>query len=315
MTKVAVVGSQFGIHFFRPKALPEKGETVMAQSYNSEIAAKGLDTAVGCHRLGVPTAYCGCVGEDEFGKRTFEFMDDENMTTKYVVVDKNSFTGVGTCIIEDGGQNYVIVARGANDAISKEDIDKFEREGLFDEIEYMGTGLEINLETMAYAVKRAHAHGVKVLLDPAPVAEFDESIYPCLEFIKPNETEASVLTGIDVTNEQSAIQAARWFLAKGVKHVIVTLGANGVVFVDDTHEQYIPSFKVKAVDASGAGDTFGGAFLAGMAKGYDIADAIVFANVAAGISVTKVGCIESMPRLDEVEQFIKDNNIILASAK
>ncbi len=315
MEKVAVIGSQFGIHFFRPVKLPEKGETVMSKNYNSEIAAKGLDTAVGCHRLGVPTAYGGCVGEDEFGNRTFEFMRDEDMTTKYVVVDKQSFTGVGTCIIEEGGQNYVVVARGANDAIAPADIDRFEKDGLFDQIEYMGTGLEINLDTMAYAVKKAYAHGVKVLLDPAPVATFDESIYPCLEFIKPNETEASALTGIKVEDEKSAVEAAKWFLERGVKHVIITLGANGVVFVDDTHEQYIPSFKVNAVDASGAGDTFGGAFLAGMAKGYDIADAIVFANVAAGISVTKVGCIESMPHLDEVEAFMKERGIVVGSSK
>ncbi len=309
MAKVAVIGSQFGIHFFRPAVLPLKGETVMANSYNGEIAAKGLDTAVGCHRLGVDTAFCGCVGDDEFGKRTFEFMKNENMTTDYVFVDKDSFTGVGTCIIENGGECYVIVARGANDAISPENIDSIEN--LFDEIEYLGTGLEINIKTMEYAVKKAYQHGVKVMLDPSPVAEFDPEIYECLTYIKPNETEAAALTGIEVVDEESSVKAARWLLNRGVKHVIITLGSKGVVLVDAENELYIPSYKVEAVDTSGAGDTFGGSFLAGMAKGYDIKDAIRFANCAAAISVTKVGCIESMPRLDEVTKFMEERNIEL----
>ena len=309
MRKVAIIGSQFGIHFFRPSVLPKVGETVMAKSYNSEIASKGLDTAVGCHRLGEDTVFCGCIGDDEFGKRTFEFMKEENMTPDYVFVDKESFTGVGTCIIQDDGECYVVVARGANDAISTQNIDSIE--SLFDEIEYLGTGLEINIKTCEYAIKKAHAHGVKVMLDPSPVADFDPDVYHCLTYIKPNETEAAALTGIKVENDKDAVKAGRWLLDKGVKHVIVTLGSNGVVLVDDEHEVYIPSFKVNAVDTSGAGDTFGGSFLAGMAKGYDITDAIVFANCAAAVSVTKVGCIESMPRLDEVEQFMKERNIVL----
>ncbi len=314
MRKVAVIGSMFGIYFFHPAVLPRRGETVMAKSYNSEIAAKGLDTAVGSHRVGVDTVYCGCIGDDEFGKRTFEFMKNENMVTDYVQVDKNSFTGVGTCIVQDDGECYVVVARGANDAISTAHIDSIEK--LFDEVEYLGTGLEINVKTMEYAVKKAHAHGVKIMLDPSPVSEkFDPEIYKLLEYIKPNETEAQALSGIEVVDNKSAIKAGHWFLDKGVKHVIITLGANGVVFVDDTHEQYIPSFKVNAVDSSGAGDTFGGAFLAGLAKGYDIADAIIFANVAAAISVTKIGCIESMPSLVEVEAFIKANKITLLPKK
>ena len=156
------------------------------------------------------------------------------------------------------------------------------------------------LEFVDYAIRKVHAMGIKTLLDPAPATRLSGTLYPCLDYIKPNETEATILTGIPVADPASAAEAGRWLVARGVGTAIVTLGKDGAVVVNRRKAEHFLPPVVDAADSTGAGDVFSGALMASLAGGDTIEDAVVFANQAAALSVTRLGVIDAIPSLSEV---------------
>jgi ribokinase len=166
--------------------------------------------------------------------------------------------------------------------------------------------LENRHETVFHGIRKCHEWGIPVLLDPAPAAPLPADLYPCIDIIKPNETEATILTGIEVKNLDSAIPAGRWLIDKGVRHALVTLGAMGSVLVEKGKASHIPAPKVNAIDTTGAGDIFAGAFLASLYKGSNIDDAIRFGSHAAAMATTKIGVVNAIPTLAEVEKFMAE---------
>jgi ribokinase len=207
-------------------------------------------------------------------------------------------------LIDRYGYNSISVVLGANTRLSTKDIDDSE-EALRNSF-IVGFQLENDWKLVEYAIRKVHALGVPTFLDPAPAAKLPDDLYPCLDYIKPNETEATTLTGIKVSGMASAEDAGRWFVKKGVKQAIVTLGEHGAVLVTakDVRHFYPPT--VKAVDTTGAGDIFAGGFLTALSKGQSIDYAIDFANHAAAISVTRLGVIGAIPKLEEVEASMQE---------
>ncbi|MBA7645225.1 Ribokinase [subsurface metagenome] len=206
--------------------------------------------------------------------------------------------------VDNAGNNVIVVAPGANQMLSPEDVKRAESD-----IASSGAlvaQLEIPLETVEFAARLANDFGVSFILDPAPAQELRPELLKMVDVLTPNETEARILTGIEVTsNRDSARTAAKKLLEYGVKSVILTMGAKGFLLANDDRMESVPAVKVDAVDATAAGDAFTGSLAVGLAQGKTLADAALFANYVAALSVTKMGAQSSMPAREEVESFMK----------
>jgi len=301
---VTVIGSYNVGLFLNGKILPQPGETIIADKFYESGGGKGSNQAVAASKMGAKARFIGRVGGDNYGKDAFAMYDRLGICRDLIAVDNTIHTGISVILVDENGQNLISVVPGANYNLSKADIDA-SLEAMRDS-EIVGFQLENNPEIVAYGLEKVSGMGVKTLLDPAPASPLPEKLYQHIYCIKPNEHEAKVLTGIHVDGFDSACEAGKWFLDRGVKVAIITLGELGAVLVTKDGGKLFKTPKVTAVDTTGAGDCFSGALMAGLAKGQSIEDAIIFANHAAALSVTKCGVIESIPSLEEVEAFMKE---------
>lgn len=299
---VTVVGSYNVGLFFKGQRLPAPGETVIADEFMEGGGGKGSNQAVAAALLGANTRFIARIGNDKYGKDALSMYKKFDIATDMIKIDTGIHTGIGSILIDEDGRNLISVVPGANFNLCQEDIDKAEE--AIKNSSIVGFQLENRLEIVDYAIRKVHSIGVKTLLDPAPAVKLPEKLYPCIDFIKPNETEAAILTGIEVNDKASAEKAAHWLVDKGTKNVVITLGKQGTVLVKDGQTQLFEPPKVNAIDTTGAGDVFSGGFMAALSKGEGIEDAIIFANHAAALSVTKFGVIEAIPTLQEVEEFM-----------
>jgi ribokinase len=295
---VTVIGSYNVGLFLKGTRLPTVGETVIGDQFHEGGGGKGSNQAVAASRLGAQTRFIGRIGCDKYGSDALAMYRRLGISTDTIRVDPTTHSGISVILIDQDGRNLISVIPGANFRLSREDIDA--ALPVIADSCVVGFQLENNLEVIEYAIRKAHALGLTTLLDPAPATPLPADLYPCIEYIKPNETEAGILSGIEVRDIAGAERAGRWFLEQGVKTAIVTLGAEGALLVTARGRRHFRPPPVKAVDTTGAGDTFSGALMAAISKGNAIEDAIVFANCAAALSVTRLGVIESIPELDEV---------------
>ncbi len=283
------------------RRFPSVGETVAAGTFISETGGKGTNQALAAARLGSEVAFIGCVGEDIYGKSAIQTYRESGVNITGLRTDRCSPTGAALVMINSEGKNMIMMAPGANFRFTPDDFDK--NVPLIQNCSIIGFQLEINRDFVEYGIKKAHALGVKTLLDPAPAGPIDHSVYGYLDFIKPNETEAAFLTGIPVTDRDSAFQAAQWFLDKGVKNTIITLGENGVILVNREIRKHIAPPKVEALDSTAAGDIFCGALMHCLAENQDLLESVHFAVYASARSVLTLGAINAMPAKSEVIEF------------
>lgn len=301
--RVVVLGSCSVCQVFTAPNLPVKGETVIGNDYHIVVGGKGSGQAIVASRLGCEVYMLQRLGNDSYGRKQKELYEEMGMNTEFVHLDDTAPTGSGGIFVDAQGQNKIIIVPGANGKVSSQDVD-----GMTEVI--MGAGilgaqLEIPVETVDYAIRLADRMGVRTLLDPAPVGSFPEDLYPHISIIKPNECEASELTGIPVTDETSAACAGQWFLDKGVKEAaIITLGEKGVVLVTRELQQYLPGIRVPVVDTGGAGDTFAGGLLAALSRDWPLEQAVCYAQCASALCVTRSGSY-SLTRKDEVDDLFK----------
>jgi ribokinase len=288
--------------FLKGQKLPVPGETIIGDKFHEGGGGKGSNQAIAASHFGVETKFIGRIGTDKYGSDALEMYKKLGVSTKYIRIDKTIHSGISVILIDKDGNNLISVIPGANFNLSRDDIDKSEE--AIKNSSIVGFQLENKLEVVDYAIRKVHSMGVKTLLDPAPAVELPDDIYPYIDFIKPNETEAHTLTGIKVKDRASAEKAGHWLVGKGAGVAIITLGKEGAVVVRDGQSQLFEPPKVSAVDTTGAGDVFSGGLMAALAKGKSLEEAIVFANHAAALSVTKLGVIEAIPNLAEVEKFI-----------
>lgn len=305
--KVAVIGSYAVGMTMNSEHFPGPGETVPGYGFFMCHGGKGSNQAVAAARMGGQVVYGTCIGNDSFGDGALKLFEEEGMDASAVRrSEKNLATGVGLVIINKEGENEIVNDFGANREFSPEDVDQMIP--ALKECKILLMQLECSMETVDYAAKKCAEIGVNFVLNPAPFASLSEETLKNCSFITPNQTEARQVLGLAPTDPRPDSEIARMLYEKGIKNVIVTLGSEGCYIKNAELDVQVPGIKVKAVDTTGAGDTFSGAFCVGIAEGMSIVDACKFGNVAAGISVTKAGVVESIPYRKEVEE-------ILAAAK
>jgi ribokinase len=265
---------------------------------------KGANQAVAAAKLGGDVVFVARVGDDLFGREAVDGFKKVGVDTDYIVVDPQNPSGIATIMVDDNGENCISVASGANNALSPVDVDKAAEQ--IKEASTILMQLETPLATIEYAASLGRRLGKSVILNPAPACEFREELLACIDIITPNESEAELLTGISVTCADSAGKAAEELRAKGVGTVIITMGASGAFVLSNDFIGVVPSRKIKAVDTTAAGDTFNGALAVALAQGMPIEDAVRFSNIAASISVTRMGAQSSTPLFSEVGKITGD---------
>jgi ribokinase len=304
MSKVTVVGSYVVDLMSRAPHLPKPGETVLGGPFQMGPGGKGGNQAVAAARLGAEVTMVTKVGTDDFGKAAMNNFSKEKINTEYIIQDENEATGIALIAVDDSSENMIVVALGACGKITGEEVKAAEQEIAKSKVVLVQ--LETTIEAVTSAISLAKKHDVKVILNPAPYQEFPREILKDIDFITPNETEATQITGIEVIDEESALKAARILFELGTPNVIITLGKKGCLLYNQEHQGlFIDGFKVKAIDATGAGDAFNGGLAYGLSKGFNLTKAINYSNATAALSVQKVGTAPAMPTIDEVENLLQ----------
>ena len=299
MKKIFVLGSTNTDMVIADRKLPAPGETISGGRFMMNPGGKGANQAVAVARLAAKRGECvfvAKVGDDLFGRDAAARFRAEGIDAR-LVVDRRNPSGTALILVDAKGQNVISVALGANGTMSPADV-KPRLKDLKGAAALL-MQLETPIPTVLAAAKAAKAAGVMVVLNPAPAAKLPKELYPLIDWITPNETEAELLTGVKVKDAKSAQLAVDALKRKGVKNVAITMGAKGV-YCGNCRRLY-PAKKVKAVDCVAAGDTFNGAFVVALAEGKSCRDAIAFAQKASAISVTRPGAQSSVPRRREVK--------------
>jgi ribokinase len=281
------------------KNLPAPGETVMGGEFMMTAGGKGANQAVSAARLGGEVTMVGRLGEDIFGDQSIACLKRESINCDFIGRDPIAASGVALISVDDKGENHIVVAPGANNQLDQKKV-RAALDSMPDNAIIL-LQLEIPLDTVAYIVEAARGTSRKVILDPAPAPTYPLNFLNELYLITPNETEATKLTGIEVTDNKSAEVAAKKLMATGVKNVAITMGAKGVLLAQENTIKFIPSPKVKAIDTTAAGDCFNGALSVGIASGLSLEEGIKRACHAASISVTRKGAQDSMPYIKEID--------------
>ena len=298
--KIVVIGSCNTDMVINMERLPLPGETLLGGKFFMNPGGKGANQAVAAARLGGKVLFIAKVGNDPFGVRAVDQYKAEGINTKHVLVDKEHPSGVALILVDAHGENSIAVASGANAHLMPQDIDN--ARGAIEDGDILLMQLETPLETVEHAALLANQLGKKVILNPAPAHPLPESLLRNLYMLIANETEAEYISGIQITDMNSVARAADIICGKGVENVVITLGSKGAFVKERGAYHQVQGLKVKAVDATAAGDTFCGALCVALAEGRSITEAVEFANRAAAITVTRMGAQSSLPYRREVEK-------------
>ena len=299
---IVVIGSSNTDMIVQLDRIPAPGETVLGGRFSTAAGGKGANQAVAAARAGGQVIFVTRVGADSFGDQAIAGFVADGIDTRFVVRDETAASGVACIFVDRNGQNSIAVASGANMCLTPADIRAAEE--AIKQAAVVLVQLEIPLETVAAAVDIAAAHGVPVILNPAPAQPLSDELLRKISILTPNEIEAGMLTGMAVTDEPSAKTAAQILRGRGVAAVVITLGDRGSLISGCDHAAMVPAFAVKAVDTTAAGDVFNGALAVRLSEGRSIQDAVRFASAAAAISVTRLGAQPSAPTRSEIDRFL-----------
>lgn len=303
--RVTVIGSFMMDLVVRTNKIPERGETVIGKSFARYPGGKGINQAIAASRSGARVNMVGALGDDKFGDEFLKIMSEENINAEFVFKDNVLATGVGLITLENDGSNRIIVVPGANLSFRKEDLDNLHT--LIKKSNILVVQLEIDFDMIMESINIAYGYDIPVLLNPAPARSIPDSILSKLTYITPNEIEAEILTGIKVDSIENAELAAIKLLDKGINNVILTLGDRGAFIANNEICEHIPGYKVNnVVDTVAAGDSFNGAFVAGISSGKTIEESVKLANAAGAYSVSVSGAIPSIPFKKDIEQIMLD---------
>ncbi len=310
--QITVVGS-LNMDFVAQVAnLPMPGETVLGHGFQTISGGKGANQACAAGKLGGRTRMVGRVGADVFGVQLRESLRVAGVNVDAVLATPDTPSGVALIFVQTAGQNQIVVASGANMRLVPSDV-----ETALAEIEggYVLLQLESPLDTVEAVARIARRRGATVILDPAPVCHLSAALLACVDLLTPNETEANALLGRRESSVslEEAPSVARALLELGVGTVVLKLGEKGALVADRSGSRHYPAPRVDAVDATAAGDTFNGGLAVALAEGRTIDEAVAFANVAASLSVTRLGAQASIPTRSEVDAEITRSHGVLLS--
>ena len=304
MKSICVFGVFVADLCFVADAIPEKGQTILGSKHIVGPGGKGSNQAIAAARLGGKVNFITKIGNDQNANMALNLYKEAGINTDSIIQDENQLTGVaGIMINKKTGDNAINIVPGAAGSLTNKDIDK--NISFIENSEIFLTQLETPYEVTSYALQKAKETGSITIFNPAPASNINESDFECMDYFTPNETEASFYLNKNVESKSEIEEAAKNFLNKGVKNIVITLGSKGVYFANSFESYFVDAFKLKdkVVDTTGAGDAFNGAFAYALSKNQNNKDAIEFANKVAGISTTRAGAANAMPKLDEVEVY------------
>ena len=300
--QILVVGSSNTDMVIKAAHLPRPGETILGGTFFMNPGGKGANQAVAIARLGGSVTFICKTGSDIFGHQSQQLFEEEGINTSYVFSDSGNPSGVALITVDEKAENCIVVASGANANLLPSDLAKAEE--AIEQADLILMQLEVPMETVCFVADIAWQKGKKVILNPAPAHPLPADLLRHLYLITPNETEAEMITGVKITDESSAGEAARLLSEMGVQHVIITLGSKGALIYSGGKAEMVPALKVEAADTTAAGDVFNGALTVALSEGRSLKEAARFACKASAISVTRVGAQSSAPYRNEVDIFV-----------
>ncbi|MEM8524061.1 MAG: ribokinase [Bacteroidota bacterium] len=297
--KVIVIGSTNIDMVMNLKSLPKPGETIGNGSFRVHHGGKGANQAVGAARAGAEVTFVSCLGKDDFVEGLLSDFEKDGIKTDHITVLDKVSTGTALIMVDERAENCIGVAPEANGKLAPKHINK--AKSAIQAADYVLLQLEVPKETVEYAIHFTARMNKKVILNPAPAIKLSEDIYKQLNILVLNESEARFLGNASLKSEQ---QITTHFLKKGVKNVILTLGAKGAFIANEEIAKHIPAFKVEALDTTAAGDVFCGALAAALTNENTLEEAALFASAASAIAVTRMGAQPSAPNKEEIVAFL-----------
>lgn len=304
--KIVIFGSYVQEFISRQVGLPVPGQTLQGSRFLLGYGGKGSNQAVAAHRAGADVTIITKVGDDTFGNACRDFYRQEGMDTSYVLTDPHVETGSALILVDEiTAQNQIVVVPGACGNFTEADVERCRP--LLEHCDLLLLQHEVNSDMQALVIDIAHKAGVKIILNPAPARAVPEEILRKLYCVTPNETETLALTGVEVTDEASASEAAAVLLSRGVENVVITMGAMGAFAANAQKQELVPRLQVDAIDTTGAGDAFNGSFVTALSEGRSLFEALRFGNCGGALSVTGVGTAVAMPYRAEIDEMYRKN--------
>ena len=303
MKKICVIGSigyDLTTYMYQ---FPKAGETIVGKKFIQNPGGKGDNQVIAAARVGGDVTFIGAVGDDNYGELLKKNLEANNVKTHLKIVP-NMSSQIATILIDETGENRIVIVPGANNFVDKKQIDN--NFGIIKECDIILMQLEIPMETVEYVIDKFYELNKILILNPAPGAELSDNIIKKCTYLTPNENEIGLITKMPYDTIDNIKLAAKSLIDKGAQNILVTLGEKGAYLKNKDKDIIIPTMKVKAVDTTGAGDCFNGVFAMYLALGKSVIEAIKYANVASSISVTRPGTVPSLPYKEEVEEKFKE---------
>ena len=303
MKKICVIGSiGYDLTTYMYK-FPKAGETIVGKKFIQNPGGKGDNQVIASARVGGDVTFIGAVGDDNYGELLKKNLEENKVKTHMKIVP-NMSSQIATILIDESGENRIVIVPGANNFVDKKQID--DNFDIIKECDIILMQLEIPMETVEYVVDKFYELNKIIILNPAPGAELSDNIIKKCTYLIPNENEIGLITKMPYDTIDNIKSAAKCLFDKGAQNVLVTLGEKGAYLKNKNDDIIIPTLKVKALDTTGAGDCFNGVFAACLAMGKNAIEAIKYANVASSISVTRSGAVPSLPYKNEVDEKFKE---------
>ncbi len=299
---VTIVGSLNMDLVVRAPRFPQPGETLIGTDFCTVPGGKGANQAVAAGRLGAHVSMIGRVGSDDYAEVLLHNLAASGVDHTFVTRDARHATGVALIVVDDAGQNSIVIASGANGQLSPADVEA--AASTIGDADALILQLESPLETVTRAAQVAHAHGVTVILNPAPARALPPSLLSLVDFLIPNETETMLLTGMPVGDDAEREAAASRLRAQGVGTVILTLGEHGALLAREGETRRVPAFGVTPIDTTAAGDAFVAGFAVASADGQPLDEAVRWGNAAGALAASRFGAQPSLPTRQEVERLL-----------
>lgn len=304
MPIITVVGSfAVGLTMRAPK-LPIFGETMLGTDFDMGPGGKGSDQAVATARLGAKSSLLAILGTDKLAGIATDLYAAEGVDTTLVTERSERPTGVGIIILNDKGENFIILDMGANELMDARSVDAGDARIAASDV--VMAVLEVPVEAAARAMELGRKHGARTILNPAPAKPLPDAIFASVDYLTPNESELRILLGLSPDDPRSSRELAQELRRRGVRNVVVTLGRTGALILTDDLDVTVPALTVDVVDTTGAGDAFNSGFAVALAEGRDIVEAVRFGVVCGGIACTRLGVVPSLPQRAHVDALYQE---------
>lgn len=300
-TTITVVGS-FAVGLtIRTQRMPVFGETLIGSDFDMGPGGKGSNQAVAAARLGAHASFCGIVGDDKLADIALDLYAAEGVDTTWLKKSTTMATGVGVIILDEGGRNGIILDMSANKLMDAAFVDGLEQQ--IARSDAVMTVLEIPVPAAARAMELGRRHGVRTILNPAPATRLDDAVLSNVDYLTPNETELRILMGLLPDDSTPTETLARDLHARGVRNLVVTMGSEGALVLNDDGLRIVPGVPIEVVDTTGAGDAFNAGLATALCEGRALDEAVRYANCAGAIACTRLGVIPALGRRAGVEAF------------